>query len=160
MEFIDSAYLFLQPLLLFILISVSNKWKIAVFRLMAVSNGLLIFHSFFVTRQLYGIYRLVHAFRPQEVSYHCHFGWFDLRMILIVLLPFLFVFKRFQKSILLTVLMIVLLCWDKIETVLNVDISSFDIVTMIKILNYSCLYIAAYALLWLLQRLPYQQENT
>ena len=159
MEFIDSAYLFLQPLLLFILISVSNKWKIVVFRLVAVSNSLLTFHSFFVARQLYGIYQLLHAFRPQDVSYHYHFGWFDLRMTLIILLPFLFVFKRFQKSILLTVLMLVLLWWDKTEIVLNVDISSFDIVTMVKILNYGCLYIAAYALLWLLQKLPYQQEK-
>ena len=160
MEFVDSACLFLQPLLLVILILVSNKWKIAVFRLVAVCNVLLIFHSFFVARQLYGIYRLVHAFRHQDVSYNYHFGWFDVRMALIVLLPFLFVFKRFQKSILLTILMLVLLWWDKTERVLNLDISSIDIVTLIKILNYCCLYIAVYALLWLLHRLPYQQEKT
>jgi len=158
MEFVDSAYLFLQPLLLLTLISVSNKPKIAVFRLMAVANLLLIFHSFFVARQLYGIYRLVHAFRPQDISYHYHFGWFDVRMILIALLPFLFIFKRFQKSILLTVLMLCLLWWDKTESLFNFDISSLDIVILIKLLNYCCLYIAAYALLWLLRRLPYQQE--
>ncbi len=159
MEFVDSAYRYLIPILLFILISVSNKYKIVLFRLVAVCNVLLIFHSFFVARQLYGIYRLIHVFKLQDVSYHYHFGWFDVRMGLIMLLPFLFVFKRFQKSILLTLLLLFLLWWDKTDVLLNFEISSFDIVLLIKILNYACLYIAAYALLWLLQRLPYQQEK-
>jgi cell division protein FtsB len=159
MEFVDVAYRYLTPVFLCCLMIVKNKKRLFIFQLIAVANVLLIFHSVFVARQLYAIYQLAMLFKAKSISYHYTVGWFDVRLALVLFLPFLFLFKKFSSHIFLTIILTALLWWDQLQSWSGFDFSMLDILLLIKIFTYACLFIAAYALLWLLKKLPYQVTN-
>jgi len=156
MEFIGAAYIFLMPFLLAAFLLINKSRKPFVLGFISVSNILLLLHSLFLIRQLYMLYHLALSSGLNPSGYHYAIGWFEIRLLLLVLLPLLFIIKKFSSNILLTAVMLVLLCWNNIPTFFAVFSNEAGL--LFKTLNYFCLFIAAYALLWLLKRLPHQQQ--
>ncbi len=149
MEFIKIAYCVMAPLLL-ILLFINAPFKKCCTNLLAVSNILLIGNSIFLSWQLAGVYRLMKTY---SINYD-HFFEDDhglmLRVVLVVLLPLLSFHRFFRKNKIFSILLLVLLYSVYPLSSWN----TYDLV--FKIPSYLCLLCSAYALLWLLNKLPYQ----
>lgn len=164
MEFIDIAYSYLIPFLLFGIMVIKKNTRIYILNTIAVANISLIFYSIFIARQLYALYYISKSLPFSNNSNQFNFGWFQLRLGLLILLPIAFLFRKLSANLLITCSILVLLWWDKIQFLYKSgDTSVYGFYSgmdlLFKILNYTCLLIAGYALLWLLKRLPYQQAQ-
>ncbi len=168
MDFIDVAYSFLILLLLPGFWLLNKEWKKYLINIIAVGNITLLFYSAFVSRQLYALHSMVKQFNTAgNYSLYAGFGWFELRLAMILLLPFVFLFKKLSANGWLTLLLFILLNWARCQQFLSSGTDflsswnayySFSDLTF-KILNYVSLLVGGYALLWLLKRLPHQQVN-
>lgn len=166
MDFIDVAYSFLIILSLPCIWLLKKEYRKYLINIIAVANISLLFYSVFVARQLYALYSILKQFHNTG-STHTSYGWFELRLALIIILPFLFLFKKLSANGWLALLLFILLNWSRCQQLLSPgtdflsswsDYYSFSDLTF-KILNYLSLLVGGYALLWLLKRLPYQQVN-
>jgi hypothetical protein len=147
MEFIKIAYCATIPLLL--LVSVIG-WKKNSINILAVTNILLIGHSFFLAKQLIGTYQLVKSFSIDYSDFLSGQQGFIIRLLAIIILPLLSLHSFFRKSRLFSLGLAVL-----IYTVFPLSTwNTYDLA--FKILPYLCLLCSGYALLWLLNKLPYQ----
>jgi hypothetical protein len=168
-EFIDTAYSI--TILFLIAGTLIYKKKVADYfnNCIAVSNHLLILYSWYLVYQLYKLLRFILSLnlnleeakkQPVEIS------WYDIKFLLLILLPYFFISKKVAKNKLASLLMLVLLQWDMVaiayKALFTKQPSTGIILYMpylveYKILNYLSLFVAVYALLWLLKRLPSQQ---
>jgi len=149
MEFIKIAYCITMPFLLLCSLANTSTVKKYSINLLAVSNILLIGHAVFFIRQLIGGYRLANKL---SIDYHLFYttGSLLVHIILVIVLPFLFLHPRLRTNRVLTVFSAVLL-----YSVFPV--SSWNTYGLLfKIPGYLCLLCSAYALVWLLNKLPYQ----
>ena len=151
MDFIKVAYCVTIPILLLLAWLSRSPWKKYSINLLAVSNLLLIGNSVFLVRQLIGAYQLARQF---SIDYKNLFGSVDgsfiSRFIMIIFLPLLFVNKNFRKNQLFSLILSAL-----VYSVYPVSSwNTYDL--LFKIPAYLCLLCAGYALLWLLNKLPYQ----
>ena len=168
MYFIDVAYSFLIVLLLPCFWLLKKEYRKYLINIIAVANITLLFYSVFVARQLYALYSMMKQFNNTgNYSIHSTYGWFELRLAMIIILPFLFLFKKLSANGWLTLLLLILLNWSRCQQYLSPGtdfLSSWSVYysfgdLAFKILNYLSLIVGGYALLWLLKRLPYQQVN-
>jgi hypothetical protein len=164
MEFIDIAYSYLTPLLLLGILVLKKSTRKYIFNTIAFVNIALIFYSIFIARQLYALYYISKSLPFSNNRYHFNIGWLQLRLGLLMLLPVVFLFRKLSANLLITCSILVLLWWDKIQFLYKSGDTSVygfysGIDLLFKILNYTCLLIAGYALLWLFNRLPYQQAQ-
>lgn len=150
MEFIKTAYCVTIPLLVLLTWVGRLAWKQYSSNLLAVSNVLLIGHSFFLARQIIAAWQLMQSFSINHSHLLPEEHGLMIRVVLIILLPLLSLHRYFRKSRLFSVLLVALLysvfpfsSWN------NYDL-------LFKIPGYLCLLCAGYALLWLLNKLPYQ----
>lgn len=168
-QFIDIGYAF--SILFLIVFALISKKQISIYlkNCIVVSNHLLILFSWYLLYQFYQIIQFILSLnlkmdkvpkQPIEIS------WFQIKFLLIVTLPYLFLFKKLSKNYVLSVAMLILLQWDFFAMLYNSFIKGEEnsgilfyipYLADLKILNYICLFIAVYALLWLLKRLPSQQ---
>ena len=147
MEFIKIAYCITVPFLL--LLSVIG-WKKNSTNLLAVTNILLIGHSVFLARQLVGMYQLAKSF---SINYHDFLSGqegFIIRLLAAVLLPLFSLHSFFRKNRVFSFCLVLLMYTLFPLSTWNTYNLAF------KILPYLCLLCSAYALLWLLNKLPYQ----
>ena len=168
MDFIDVAYSFLIVLLLPCFWLLKKEHRKYLVNIIAVANVTLLFYSVFVARQLYALYSMMKQFNTTgNYSQHANYGWFELRLAMIILLPFLFLFKKLSANGWLALLLFILLNWSRCQQLLSPGtdfLSSWSVYysfsdLAFKILNYVSLLVGGYALLWLLKRLPFQQVN-
>jgi hypothetical protein len=115
MDFIATAYSFLIPFLLLLFRILKKDWKIYLPGLIAVGNITLLFYSVFTLRQLYTFYLFVQEFGNPGRSLNGPPGWFEIRVALIIIVPFFFLFKAFSANKWLTLGMFVLLNWTRGE---------------------------------------------
>ncbi len=148
MEFIQVAYCVTVPFL-FLLIWIS-KQKHFFGNVLAVSNLLLIGYAVFLFRQLLGYYQLAKELHIDYLKMGMGMEWTIIRSGLIIILPFLSLISRVQKSRLFCLLLLVLLYWNNPVFTWN----TYDLFT--KIAGYFCLLCSGYALLWQFKKLPYQ----
>lgn len=168
-QFIDIGYAF--SILLLLVAALFSKKEISIYfkNCIAVSNHLLILYSWYLVYQFYQIIKFILSLnlkmdkvpkQPIEIS------WFQIKFLLLITLPYLFLFKKISKNYLLSIVMLMLLQWDFFVIMYNSLIKGAEssgilfyipYLAELKILNYICLFIAVYALLWLLKRLPSQQ---
>jgi hypothetical protein len=139
-----------------------KDWKIYLPGFIATGNVILLFYSVFIIRQLYALHLFAREYGIPGNSVNDYPGWFELRTAAIILLPLLFLFKSLSANRWLTLLMLVLLNWTRlIAPLYHKRLFLFNIYYdssfLVKILNYLCLLMSGYALLWLLKRLPHQQ---
>lgn len=170
-QFIDIGYAF--SILFLIVVALFSKKQLSVYfkNCIVVSNHLLILYSWYLLYQFYQIIKFILSLnlkmdkvpkQPIEIS------WFQIKFLLLVILPYLFLFKKLSKNYVLSIVMLVLLQWDFFVIFYNGFIKGEEnsgilfyipYLADLKILNYCCLFIAVYALLWMLKRLPSQQVN-
>ena len=150
MEFIKTAYCITIPLLLILIWVGNNVCKKYSTNLLAVTNVLLMGHSIFLLRQMLGAYQLAKSFSVDYLHSFNNTGSMLWRLGFIIFFPFLFLHRYFRNRPLLSILLVVLLYSVFPYATWN----TYDLV--FKIPAYLCLLCAGYALLWLMNKLPYQ----
>jgi hypothetical protein len=149
MSFIQIAYCITVPL--FLLLSLFPSCRHFFMNALVVSNLLLVGYSMFLIRQLYALYQLARQLGFDTVKMEESVYLVDaIRLLLIIFLPFFSLIGRLQKNRLFSILLVFLLYWNNPVFTWN----TFDLFS--KIPAYFCLLCSGYALLWLLNKLPYQ----
>ncbi len=163
MEFVDVAYAYLAPVLLLLCLLLKRSNALYCKNILAAMNVCLLFFVVSACREYYNLYQLAKAF-GFNVTFQ---GMLKLastnipyfaKNILVLLLPFLFLFKKLSGNLFLTALMIVFLWYDVIFCAITNQpykfIGSNYAPYLIHILRYSCLLVGMYSFLWLVKRLP------
>jgi hypothetical protein len=153
MQFIQVAYCTTIPLLLIALWVSRKPLQKVLLQILAVSNFLLIGYSFFLLRQLVGLYRLSQQFQVSDVVRTTTLALPAVRLCLVIILPVLFLYQPLRHNRLLTLVILVLLYWNNPVYSWN----DYDLFTKIPV--YLSLFSSAYALLWLLKQLPHQSRK-
>jgi len=169
-EFIDTAYSCTIIFLVVAFYTAKQPYKKYINSCITTSNYLLIFYSWYLSYQFYKLIQFIYSLNiqiPEEAKKQpIEISWFQIKFILLILLPYLFLIKKFSDSKILAIVMLVLLQWDIFVNWYHVLINGektsgilfyTPYLAEFKILNYICLFIGVYALLWLLKRLPNQQ---
>jgi len=154
MDFIKIAYCITIPVFLLLIWISRQPLKNNVVNLLAVSNILLIGNSVYLSRQLTGAYQLAKQFSIDYGHFFKLTDGFVMRLLLVIFLPLLSLSNRFRKNQLFTIVLVVLVYWTS-------PVSSWNTYGLLfKIPGYLCLLCVAYALGWLLNKLPYQSAST
>ena len=165
MEFFNTAFVFLAPILILLSFILKNDYKTYALNVLAVVNVLLILHSIDLVRTLYGYYQLA-TIMGFEIYPNNKFvlGWLEVRIILVVLLPLLFLMKKLSAERWLSIAMMFLLLFDIIKDFIAPSKGiNFSVITFahqnlsLQILHYTSWLIAIYALFWLIKKLPSQK---
>jgi hypothetical protein len=149
--FIKTAYCITIPVLVLLAwLPNSGRKKISI-NLITVTNLLLIAHSVFLVKQLAGAYQLAKTY---SIDYKQFLGGTNLaiRIGLIIFLPVFSLAPVFRRNQLFSILLVGLLYSVYPFSSWN----NYDLV--FKIAGYLCLLCSGYALLWLLNKLPYQSR--
>ncbi len=171
-EFIDIAYS--SSVLIFIIISllIEKTRKRYIQNFIAVSNVLLICYSWYLLFQFYKLIQFTSSLNikvEKSSESKLMLGWFEIRFLLLVFLPYLFLFKKLMANKMYSILMFVIIQWSFIQSCYSSLNESHSLPLIIfylpynisfKILNYISLFTAVYALLWMLKKLPSQQEKS
>lgn len=146
-EFIQIAYNCTIPLL-FVLLWIDPKRATTYYRLIVVSNLLLIGYSIFLIRQLIGLFQLSTLFPQTHTPGLSDIDLSMIRLYAVMLLPFFTLIKKIRESLFFALIMLVLLFW-------NAPVQNWNLYGLwIKIPAYISLFSTAYALLWLFHRMP------
>lgn len=151
MEMIQVMYCCAVPLLIGLRLFGSHLFSKVSLDLIAVVNLLLIGYSCFLVRQLLGMYQMSKYLGLTGTGEGWTFSLPLIRLLLVVLLPFLCLLRIVRKNIVFSCLMVFLLYWNNSIIYWNSDAVFY------KITAYGCAICAVYALLWLLKELPHQQ---
>ena len=169
-NFIDTAYSCIIIIFLLASFFAKRHWKKYCSNLIAVSNTLLIFYSIYLMSCLASLIQLALSLniKPPKDAPVPPIGWFEIRYLLLMLLPFLFISRRVAQHKIAALIMLLLLQWDLVSMLYKMMFTkettsgflfylSYNI--EFKILHFISLFIGTYALLWLLRRLPSQQAK-
>ncbi len=170
-EFVDIAYSI--SIIFFIVGSTFLKpsFKQYFSNCIVVNNKLLILYSWYLLYKFYQLIQFIIGLNikvENKINQPIEIGWFEIRFILLILFPYLFLFKKLAKNIWLSLLMLCILQSDILISIYRTTFQKLPSSSLIiylpymlsfKILNFSCLFIAVYALLWLLKKLPSQQPK-
>lgn len=168
-EFIDIAYSFSVLFIIAGALFLKKEAAIWCRNLLTVSNHLLILYSWYLLHQFYNLIKFVLSLNiklDKIPKQPIQLGWFEIKFILLITLPYLFLFKKLAKNVWLSLAFFTILQWDIIAMLYNSlfkQQATFSVLFYMpylaefKILSYLCLFVAVYALLWLLKRLPSQQ---
>ena len=148
-ESIAAAYLFLFPPVLIALFFLKGSRKKLLINFMSVIHLTMIAYSFFLIRQLIGLWQLANGFGISPFKYLISSEYL-LELSLIIILPFLFFVKPLLANRTLGFIIWSLLLVCKIYPELNDQ----PILILCNLLFYLSLVCALYALLWLLKKLP------
>ena len=152
LEFIKIAYCVSIPLLLLFSFIPFSGWNKYALNLISLSNILLIGYSFYLGWQLLALYQFAKQFGIEYKSMSRSEMGMMIKLSLIFLLPFLSLHAGIRRNRIFTLALLVLLFWVFPPFSWNVFAIGY------KIPAYFCLMCSAYALLWLLNRLPYQSH--
>lgn len=152
MEFIQIAYCCTMPFLL-LMVLWANRYRFFLRNLIAVSVFLLIGHSIFLMRQLAALYQMSKQWQLDEPAVNPVSDSTLIRLLLIIVLPFLSLLPRFRSSVVPGLVLLVLLYF-------NYPLHTWNLFRLFnKIPVYLSLVSATYGLFWLLNFLPYQTRN-
>ena len=150
--FIKTAYCVTIPVMVLLArLSDAGRKKIII-NIIAVSNLLLIAHSVFLLKQMAGAYQLAKTY---SINYRQFLGGTSLAICigLIIFLPVLSLSPAFRRNQLFSIFLVGLLYSVYPYSSWN----NYDLV--FKIAAYLCLMCSGYALLWLVNKLPYQSRE-
>ncbi len=165
MEFTDIGYSYLAPVLLLILLMIRNEHKRYCRGVLMAANMSLLFFVVSACREFYGLYVMAKNFGI-NLSFEGLLKLastnipFAIKNLFTLLLPLLFFSKRLSKSLILTVIMIVLFWWDVVFAIyahqpIHFPGSNYTSITFL-VLRFICLMIAVYSFLWLAKRVDYR----
>lgn len=153
MQFIQVAYCTTVPFLLITQWVTRKPYSNLLRNILAVSNFLLIGYSLFLIRQLVGLYQLSQQFQVNDTAGRFTMDLPAVRLMLVIILPVLFLYKPLRHSRPLTWVILILLYWNNPLYSWN----DYDLFTKIPV--YLSLFSSGYALLWLLKQLPHQSRK-
>ena len=163
MQFIDVSYGYLAPILLLVLLFSKKSYAVYCRSLLAAMNVSLLFFVIFACREYYNLYLLAKSF-GFNISFKGLMQFastnipYFVRNILILLLPFCFLFKKLSSNIFLSILMLIFIWWEVFYALFTHQevrmLGSNYAPFLFPILNYFSLIVGMYALLWLVKRLP------
>ncbi len=148
-EFIFGSYILLFPVLLIAAQILPLIYKEVVIKLRATIQVSLIVYSFFLIRQLIGLYQLTRLFKMNhnEREYLVS-SMFEI--LLIIILPFLFLIKKIRNGYFLGLILWFILSHAQMQK--ELFFLGGGIFFINAILFYLSLLTAIYALLWLLKK--------
>jgi hypothetical protein len=146
--FISTAYLFIFPILIVILFLVPLKSRTIVLHLRSSIQLSLIVYSLYLGRQVIGLYQLLKMLKMPDANID-YVGSGLIEMILILVLPFLFLYHRILNSWKLGLVIWILLLHALQRLDWMININGWPLVN--SILFYISLVSTIYALLWLLK---------
>ncbi len=148
-EFIFGSYILLFPVLLIAAQILPFIYKEVVINLRATIQVSLIVYSFFLIRQLIGLYQLTRLFKMNHTERE-YFGTSMVEMLLIIILPFLFVNKKIRNGYFVGLILWFVLSYAQMQK--GLIFLGGGIFFVNAILFYLSLLTAIYALLWLLKK--------
>lgn len=163
MEFLEVGYAYLVPILLIVWCFTKGINRIYIKCLIAVFNVSLLFFVIQLYKEYYGLYKLAKAFgfnvtpKGLMLLFSTNIPVF-LKNVAVTLLPLLFLFRRLNSNLFLSIIMLILLWLDyfyglfthKEVPIIGNNYSSIGLL----ILNSFSLYVGLYGLLWLWYKLP------
>lgn len=167
-SFIDTAYSVSIILLLLCLVFTKKiALKNYINNAIATCNHLLIFYSWYLCKKFYDIIAFILSLDlpPINPKQKIVFSFDDLRYLLLVILPYFFLIKKISANIIFTICMLVLIQWNFLQEILKSIFQPqqssgilwyLPYLVEYKILHFISLFMAVYALLWLLKRMPKQ----
>jgi hypothetical protein len=165
MEFFNTAFVCLAPLLILLSLVLKYNYKVYSLNMLAVVNVLTILCSINITQQLYSLYQLA-TLMGFELYPNNKFvvGWFEVRMLLVLLIPFLFLIKKLSAERWLSVVMLFLMLFDVLKSWIKPSKEGFNFTIisfstehlLLQTIHYSSWLIAVYALFWLMKKLPFK----
>lgn len=170
MPFVDIAYGYLALIFLLAMLMEQKNKKNYSKSVLAALNVSLLFFVVYKCLDYYQLYKMAQIFGVSitfdgMLKLMSTNKWEAFKNIAVLLLPFLFLFKKLSANVLLTLCALVLIKWDVIDRIYekiaypNITKSYYQPeYSIFHILNYGCLLIAVYALLFLLKRLPHQAK--
>ena len=148
-EFIFGSHILLFPVLLIAAQILPFIYKEVVINLRATIQVSLIVYSFFLIRQLIGLYQLTRLFKMNHTERE-YFGTSMVEMLLIIILPFLFVNKKIRNGYFVGLILWFVLSYAQMQK--GLIFLGGGIFFVNAILFYLSLLTAIYALLWLLKK--------
>lgn len=149
LAFIAIAYLFVFPATLLAILLLKGRQQQIAGNLLAVVNLSMLVYSLYEVRQLIGLLQFALELGISPLEATAPGGYMYLLMLLIIL-PFLFLKRSWSANKIIGCLIWLLLV--ALHTSLSMGDNPFQL--LFSILFYLCLLCTAYALLWLLKRLP------
>ncbi len=167
MEFFNTAFVFLAPILIVLSFILKENYKNIVINSLAIVNVLLIINSFNIVKILYGYYQLATIMGIEINLNKFSLGWLEIRIILVVVIPFFFLLKKISAEKLLSIAMVFLLLFDVLTKFINPKVSevSFSVITFttdhlhLQLINYISWFVTVYALFGLIGKLPAQNKK-
>ncbi|MDI9366597.1 MAG: hypothetical protein QM541_16695 [Flavobacterium sp.] len=170
MPFVDAAYGYLALVFLLAML-LERKDTISYGKsLLAALNITLLFFVVYKCLNYYHLYKMAQIFGVSItfdgiLKLMSTNKWEAFKNIAVLLLPFLFLLKKLSANVWLTIMALVLFKWAVIERLYqkmaypNITKNYYQPeYSVFHVLNYGCLFIAIYALLFLLKRLPHQAK--
>ncbi len=148
-EIIFGYYLFLFPVLLIAVQLMPFSLRAIAIDLRATIQVSLIFYSFFLMRQLIGLYQLTKLLKMNH-SERNFFGTSIVEMLLIIVLPFLFLYKKIRKGFVMGLLLWMILLHAQLQKELL--FLGGGILMVNAILFYISLLTTIYAIIWFLNQ--------
>jgi hypothetical protein len=148
-EIIFGYYLFLFPVLLVAAQAFPFSIRYIAIELRASIQVSLIVYSFFLIRQLIGLYQLTRLLKMNH-SERDFFGTSMVEMLLIITLPFLFLYKKVRNGYLLGLILWLILLHAQMQKELL--FLGGGIVMVNALFFYISLLTAIYALLWFINQ--------
>jgi hypothetical protein len=146
-EIIFGYYLFLFPLLLISAQIFPFSYRKKIIDVRATIQCSLMVYSFFLMRQLFGLYQLTRLLKMNH-SERDYFGTSVVEMLLIVVLPFLFLFEKIRTGYFLGLILWLILLHAQMQKELL--FLGGGILLVNAFLFYISLLTSIYALIWLL----------
>ena len=147
-EIIFGYYLFLFPVLLISAQIFPFSYRKKIIDVRATIQCSLMVYSFFLMRQLIGLYQLTRLLKMNH-SERDYFGTSMVEMLLIVALPFLFLFKKIREGYFLGLMIWLILLHAQLQKELL--FLGAGILFVNAFLFYISLLTSIYAFLWLLK---------
>jgi hypothetical protein len=168
MQFFNTVFVILSSLIIFSSFFVRGRNRIILQNILATLNMLIFCSTYFLLNYLHG-FKLLAEFMGIDVLkvlFH-NIGWEHIRIISLIILPFLFLFKRLITNKLLVVIIIFLLLSDIIFKFITSTTASFSFTLvsfsfdkfLLNSIHYFSWFVVVYALLFFAKRLPSQSKT-
>lgn len=168
MQFFNTAFVILSSILIISSFFIQGKNKNVLLNLFATVNVLLICSSFLLLNYLNGFKAMAEFMGVDVYAILFHsITWEHFRIVSVILLPFLFLFRKFSTNKFLSLLMIFLLLSDLILKLILPNTVGFNFTLVnfsfarfhLNFIHYFSWFILVFAILFFTKKLPSQSIN-
>lgn len=163
MIWFDYFYTWFAPVLVLISFIITKNNKAILLNVLGVVNVLLIAHSIYLIRQYIAFYELAQKMNVKiDANTNVEIEWEQIKDLLILFLPFLFLIKPLMSNRILTVVMIFLLKYSLIMHIKSNIFSNNKIYLdtyipyqlTLHFVNYISWFALVFSIFWFIKYLP------